>query len=97
MLALVNHRTKRLRPRLRHHTDLSRKVRNAQFHIRYPLPQSIGRDIRKRLRARSFVIDANARGRSSGGEPVYRYPRQDLVVGPLVAVGPVVEFLVDPG
>lgn len=46
---------------------------------------------------RSFVVDTNARGRSRGREPVDRYPSQDLVVRPLVAIGPVVEFLVDPG
>ena len=44
-----------------------------------------------------FVIDPQACGRAGGAEVVDRYPGQDLVGRPGVVVGPVVEFLVDPG
>lgn len=44
-----------------------------------------------------LVVDAHAGGGAGGGEVVERDPGEDLVVGPGVGVGPVVEFLVDPG
>jgi len=43
-----------------------------------------------------LVVDPRACSRPSGREPVDRNLCQDFIVGPRVAVGPVVELLVDP-
>ncbi len=48
-------------------------------------------------RVSHFVVDPRVGCRPGGREPVDRDPSQDLVVGPGVLVGPVVEFFVDPG
>ena len=45
----------------------------------------------------AFVVDALAGGGAGGAEPVDADPGQDLVVGPGVAVAPVVQLLVEPG
>ena len=44
-----------------------------------------------------LVVDADAGGGAGGREEVERDPGEDLVGRPGVFVGPVVEFLVDPG
>lgn len=46
---------------------------------------------------RGLVVDANVRGGPRGREPVDADPGEDLVVGPRVGIGPVVQLLVDPG
>ncbi|KAF4509392.1 hypothetical protein G6O67_003568 [Ophiocordyceps sinensis] len=56
------------------------------------LPQVVARRAVAHL-----VVDAQAGGRAGGGEVIDGDPSQDLVVGPGVVVGPVVELLVDPG
>ena len=45
---------------------------------------------------RALVVDARGRGGAGGAEPVDAHPGADLVVGPGIAVGPVVQLLVDP-
>ena len=45
----------------------------------------------------SFVIDPDTRCGSGFRKPVDRYPGQNLVVGPPVAVGPVVQLFENPG
>lgn len=44
-----------------------------------------------------FVVDAQTGRRPRGRKGIDGHPRQDLVVGPRVGVGPIVELLVDPG
>ena len=44
----------------------------------------------------ALVVDALTGGGPGGAEPVDADPGKDLVVGPGVAVGPVVQFLVEP-
>ena len=46
---------------------------------------------------RNLVVDANVRDGARGREPVDADPGEDLVVGPRVGIGPVVQLLVDPG
>ena len=56
------------------------------------------RSIAAKLRVvERFVIDAEIGGDAGGAEPVDGDPGQDLVVGPGVGVGPVVQLFVDPG
>ena len=43
-----------------------------------------------------FVVDAEGGGWAGGGEEIDGYPGEDLVGGPGVGVGPVVEFFVYP-
>ena len=44
-----------------------------------------------------FVVDARAGAGAGDGEIVDGDPGEDFGVGPRVAIGPVVEFFVDPG
>ena len=55
------------------------------------------RGARRISRVSDFVVNSGTGGRAGGREVVYRDPGEDLVVGPWIVVGPVMEFLVDPG
>jgi len=87
-------RTQSLIPQLRKLHQLLCKFGGAQLDVRDELGH-LG-TVACRL-VLGLVVDALAGCRPGGGEPVDGDPGQDLVVGPCVAVGPVVEFLVDPG
>lgn len=53
-------------------------------------------DIALRLRMRSLMIYPATRGRSSCREPINRYPGQNLVISPGIAIGPIMQLFVDP-
>ncbi len=94
MLALEHHRSQRPAPAFRRDVEILGEVRESELDVRDVPPEPGAVGVR---RVSHFVVDPRA-GRGPGGrEPVDRDPGQDLVVGPGVRVGPVVELFVDPG
>ena len=43
-----------------------------------------------------FVVDPHAGGGAGGGEPIDAHPGEDFVIGPIISVGPIMEFFVYP-
>ena len=100
MFALKYHVSLRPSPCLRIHTQLLGEVRQPDLDARNELRDPLARDLvlpAARPVVHSFVVDADIRGRARGAEPVDADPRTYFLVRPGVVVGPVVQFLVDPG
>lgn len=94
MLPFEHDGPERPAPAFRRDVEIPREIRQPELHVGDVLAQ------RGAVRVRGvvdLVVDAHAGGGAGGGEVVERDPGEDLVVGPGVGVGPVVEFLVDPG
>lgn len=94
LLTLEHDRPQCSSPRLRHHGELQWEMTQSQWHLldmeidpRAPESRILG----------TLVVDAQARGGTRGAVPVDGHPGQDLVFGPGVTVGPIVELFVDPG
>ena len=93
MLPLKHDGPQRPAPALRRHRQIPREVGEAEFDARHVLAQLGAVQVGSVVH---FVVNADAGGGAGGGEEVDRDPGEDLVRGPGVGVGPVVEFLVDP-
>lgn len=95
MHILEHHRAQGPAPRRRRHPDIHWKIRQSKLRLGIVVKCSIRE--RDRSGILDFVVYSRVGCRSCGGELVDRYPCKDFVVGPGIAVGPVVELLVDPG
>ena len=94
MLALKHHGPERPAPALRRQAEVLGEIRQPELDVRDVISERGSMEIG---RVAHFVVDARAGGGARGREPVDGDPGEDFVVGPRVGVGPVVEFLVNPG
>ena len=94
MLLLKHHRPQRPAPALRRDGEIPGEIREPEFDARDVLGDVGAVRVRGVV---DFVVDAHVGGGAGGGEVVEGDPGEDLVVGPGVGVGPVVELFVDPG
>lgn len=97
IIRLEHHVAQRPPPRLRQHAQFLGVMRESQLdppNIRFRI---VPRDrLRSRHRVHDLVVNAH-RGRGTGArEIIHRHPGEDLVVGPRIRVGPIVQLLVDP-
>ena len=104
ILPLKHHSSQSPPPQLRKDFQLLWIVRQSQLYTslpfeHVPIRQSSRSSFFFWLRVRDFVVDVACGTWSGAGKPVDGDPGQDFVVGPGVvgSIGPVVEFLVDPG
>ena len=95
LLALIDDRTERAPPSPGQNSKLSGRVTQTKLDGRdvslcpFAIDDGCGHVC-------GFVVDAEAGGWAGSREPVYADPGQDLVVGPGVVVGPVMELLIYP-
>ena len=94
MLAFPNNLPQRPTPTSWWNRDLFRKVRQAQFHIRYPPLQGL---CSYRLVMCGFVVYSSASFRAGSREVINRDPGKDFIWCPGISVGPEMKLLINPG
>ena len=94
MLALKHHGPQSPAPALRRNAEVFGEISQPELDVRDVSSERSSTEISC---VAHFVVDPRAGGGPRGREPVDGDPGEDFVVGPRVGVGPVVEFLVDPG